>query len=248
MNSTPWLIYPKPNPQTKLRLFCCHPAGSGASIFRSWVNYLHPEIELCALQLPGRETRIREPLYTQLSPLIDTLNEVLSPHLETCPFAFFGHSLGALICFALARKLRYQQLPEPIHLFISGRRPPHIPIEEPIHQEVGQILIDKLREFGGTSEAVLQNTELMSLFVPIFRADLTINETYFYTIEPPLNSPITAFGGIEDSSVNQEELSLWNQHTSNSFQLEMFPGNHMFFLEQTQPLIDKISHDLCDYL
>lgn len=244
MSSTPWLICPQPNPQAQLSLLCCHPAGSGASIFRSWVNYMHPDIELCALQLPGRESRIREPLITQLPPLIETLTHVLSSHLASRPFAFFGHSLGALICFALARQLRSQQLPEPIHLFLSSRKPPDRRVNYCLHQQPDRILIEKLRNFAGTPEPVLQNPELMELFLRIFRADLTLNETYSCSPEPPFNYPITVFGGLEDNSVSEAQLSQWQIHTSHDFRLQMFPGSHMFFLKQPQGLASSISDSL----
>ncbi len=244
MSSTPWLIQPQSKPQARIRLFCCHPAGSGASIFRSWVKLLPPEIELCALQLPGRETRIREPFITQISPLVVEITQELSPYLKDFPFALFGHSLGALIAFDIARQLRFQQLPQPIHLFLSGRNPPHLLLKNCIHQKPDHVLIEKLREYGGTKEEVLQNSELMELFLPIFRADLTLNETYVYSPDSPFNYPISVFGGMEDHSVNQEQLSQWHKYTSNKFDLNMFAGGHMFFLEQPQPLVSKISLSL----
>ena len=244
MISTPWLIVPQPKLQAKLRLFCFHSAGSGASLFRPWANYIHPNIELCILRLPGRESRIRESPFMQLSPLVNKIAEVISPELETRPFAFFGHSLGALIGFALTRQLRYQKLPEPVHLFVSSRKPPHLAIENPLHQAPDSVLVEKLREFGGTPEMVLENFDLIQLILPIFRADLTVNETYIYCNEPSLSCPITAFGGTEDNSVDLEQLSQWSQHTSEGFQLLMFPGSHMFFCQQPQPLIATISQQL----
>ncbi len=243
--SSNWLIYPQPNPQAKLRLLCCHPAGSGASIFRSWSQYLHPEVELCALQLPGRESRLREPLLTEIEPFMDTLvQEVISSDLLARPLAVFGHSFGALVAFALARQLRAQQLPEPIHLFLSSRKPVHLPVTNFIHRCQDRQLIEELRGLGATPEPILQNSELMELFLSIFRADLTLNETYPYSEETPFNYPITVFGGRDDSSVSEEQLSQWAIHTSSDFQLKMFPGAHMFFVKQPQPLISEICKTL----
>ncbi len=244
MSSAPWLMLSPSKPQARLRLFCCHPAGSGASIFLSWAKLLPPEIELYALQLPGRETRIREPFITQISPSVVELTQELSAYLKDCPFALFGHSLGALIAFDIARQLRSQRLPQPIHLFLSGRNPPHLLLKNCLHQKPDHVLIEKLREYGGTREEVLQNSELMELFLPILRADLTLNETYVYSPDSPFKYPISVFGGMEDNSINQEELSQWHKYTSNKFDIKMFAGGHMFFIEQPQPLVSEIALSL----
>ncbi len=125
-----WVSCSKPNPQAKLRLFCFPYAGAGSSMFNSWSTLLMPEIELFLVHLPGRDRRIQEPLYLQLSPLVETLTEALSPWLEK-PFAFFGHSMGALLAFEVACQARRQFSVQPSQLFVSGRQPPHIPNPTP---------------------------------------------------------------------------------------------------------------------
>jgi medium-chain acyl-[acyl-carrier-protein] hydrolase len=125
-----WVLCPKPNPQARLRLFCFPYAGGGASRFRLWPDFLPPEVEVCAIQYPGREARLGESPFTQLSPLVQTLASALRLYLNL-PFVFFGHSLGALACFELARQLRRQGQPEPLHLFVSGRRAPQVPNPDP---------------------------------------------------------------------------------------------------------------------
>ena len=124
--STRWLACPQLNPQARMRLFCFPYAGGGASIFHRWPGKLPTMVEVCAVLLPGRGNRLTEPPFIQLSPLVQTLTEALLPHLTT-PFAFFGHSMGALIGFELARQLRRQQGPSPVHLFVSGREAPQLP-------------------------------------------------------------------------------------------------------------------------
>src|SRR5262245_28061439 len=121
-----WLLCPNKNPQARLQLFCFPYAGGGAAAFFPWGKQLPAEIELYAIRLPGRESRLREAPYLQLSPLIEDLAEVLLPYLRE-PFAFFGHSMGSLIAFEMARYLRRQHAPFPCYLFASGYRAPHLP-------------------------------------------------------------------------------------------------------------------------
>ena len=114
-----WIFASRPNPQARLRLFCFPHAGGGASFFRPWIGMLSPDIEVCPVQLPGRENRLKERPFNQFSPLISELAQALRPYLDR-PFAFFGHSMGALVSFGLARHLREQNDPMPRHLFISA--------------------------------------------------------------------------------------------------------------------------------
>src|SRR3954447_1958571 len=120
-----WLPYTEPSQQARLRLFCFPYAGGAASIFRSWADDLPPEIEVCPIQLPGREGRFREAPFTRLAPLVDALTLALLPHLNV-PYALFGHSLGALISFELVRRLQRQNVARPAHLFVSGHNAPQI--------------------------------------------------------------------------------------------------------------------------
>ena len=134
MRNDVWIKRSGHYPQTCFRLFCFPYAGGGASIFRTWPERLPPDIEVCAIQLPGREDRFGEPTFENLSSVIDVLADVLCPYTDF-PFAFFGHSLGALISFELTRRLRRQKTPCPMQLFVSGHRAPQIPDPDPpIHQ------------------------------------------------------------------------------------------------------------------
>ena len=112
-SSDPWVIRYRQNAQACLRLFCFSYAGGGASVFRSWADFLPRDVEVCAIQLPGREYRIGEPAYRRLVPLVQDLSDAILPHLDR-PFAFFGHSMGALVSFELARHLRRTQKRQPV--------------------------------------------------------------------------------------------------------------------------------------
>ena len=244
----PWFSNTQPNSQAHLRLFCFPYAGGGASIFRLWAKELPSEIEVCPVQLPGRERRLRESPFSQVAPLLQALVQVLPPYLDR-PFAFFGYSMGALISFELVRQLRRQNLPLPSHLIVSGRRAPQIPCSEPFTHELSDAaFIEDLRLKGGTPEAVLQSTELMNLFMPLMRADLGLNETYTYTNEPPLDCPISVLGSSEDPEVNREQLEAWREQTTSSFSLEMFPGNHFFLISEGRSLLlQAISDQLSSF-
>src|SRR5215472_10099046 len=127
-----WVIFPRPNPLARWRLFCLPYAGGGASAFYNWPLDLPNYVEVCSVQLPGRENRMSERPFTHFLPLIQSLTKAVWPLLDK-PFAFFGHSMGAILGFELARQLRKLNEPEPIHLFASGSRAPQIPESRPTY-------------------------------------------------------------------------------------------------------------------
>lgn len=234
-----WIAYRKLRPQARLRLFCFPYAGGGALIFRTWADGLPADVEVCPVQLPGRGTRLMEPPFTQLLPLIQALAQALLPLLDK-PFAFFGHSLGALVSFELARQLRRQYGVQPVRLFVSAGRAPQLPHRGlPVHTLPEGDFLAELRRLNGTPRAVLEHEELMQIALPILRADFAVYETYVYATEPPLNCPISTFGGLRDRTVSQSDLEAWREQTSGSFSLQMFSGDH-FFLTTTQPLLLRV--------
>jgi len=239
-----WIACRKPSPQARLRLFCFPYAGGGVSIFRAWSDGLPADVEVCPIQLPGRGTRLMEPPFARLSPLIQALAEALFPLLDI-PFAFFGHSLGALISFELARQLRRQHAVQPVRLFISADRAPQIPNRDPaIHSLPEREFLVEVCRLNGTPRKVLEDDELRQIMLPLLRADFAVYETYGYSTEPPLNCPISAFGGLQDHKVNRGDLEAWREQTSISFSLRMFPGDH-FFLNTTQAsLLGALSQEL----
>jgi acyl transferase domain-containing protein/surfactin synthase thioesterase subunit len=238
-----WIIRPQPNPEARLRLLCFAYAGAGASIFQTWAKEL-PAIELCAIQLPGRERRFTEEPFNRLKPLIQTLVPLLKPYLDL-PFAVFGHSMGALLSFEVIRELRRQNAPLPFHLFVSGFNAPQLPdLKPPIHCLPDSQFIEKIKDLGGTPEQVVQDKKLIKQFLPVLRADFAILETYFYTNKPPFEFPITAFGGLEDRKVSQEQLAAWEQQTKAYFALQMFAGDHFFLHSAQEELLQAIFQKL----
>ncbi|HEV2800269.1 MAG TPA: alpha/beta fold hydrolase [Pyrinomonadaceae bacterium] len=244
MNSrTDWLTVLNPERGSGARLFCFPYAGGGSLIFRRWLPHLKGTVELCAAQFPGRETRMRESPVSDLRILIDALAREIKPFLDR-PYAFFGHSMGALVAFELARRLRSEGAFEPVHLFLSGRRAPHLPkTDRALHTLPEVEFIEEVIRLNGTPREVLTHPELMQILVPLLRADFAVCQTYKYAPQPPLRSRITALGGLQDDWIDHASLDAWREHTSSHFAVRMFPGDH-FFLNQTPELPRIIAHDL----
>ncbi|MFS8071987.1 MAG: thioesterase II family protein [Byssovorax sp.] len=240
---SPWLVIQRPKPQPRLRLFCFPFAGGAASIFRTWGDGFPADIEVCAVQLPGRESRVREPLARDLVPLVQPLCEALLPWLDR-PFAFFGHSMGASIAFELARRVKRQIGVEPAHFFASARRAPHCPTRTPMHALPDALLIEKIRRMGGTPESVLRDAPMMELFLPIIRADLDIVETYNYVPGPPLGCPLTMLRGMDDLEVSDGEAAGWREHTSSVFTLRTLSAGHFFLSTHREQVLRWIAEAL----
>ena len=238
-NTTPWLVCPQPNPQARLRLFCFPYAGGNAMIYRQWQSGLPQTIEVCPVQLPGRGKRIKEPPFDHARLLVEEVARALLPFFDK-PFAFFGHSMGGLIGFELARHLRRNYNLQPAHLFVSGRRPPQLPRHEPNTFDLPEAeFMEALRKLQGTPPEVLQQPELMQLLLPLLRADFALCETYAYTVEPPLDCPLSVFGGLNDDDIERAQLEAWASQTNAATKVRMLPGDH-FFINTQQPLLLRV--------
>lgn len=178
---------------------------------------------------------MQEPPLTDLLALVKDIAHWIRPNLDT-PFAFFGHSMGALVGFELTRFLRREEGIGPVGLFVSGCGAPQIPDRNlPTTYDLPDSeLLEELRRLNGTPKEVLEHPELMQLMLPLLRADFETIETYTYFPEPPLDCPIAAFGGLRDPKMKREHLELWRDQTTAGFTLRMFNGDH-FFLDQAEP-------------
>ena len=197
-------------------------------------------VEVCAVQFPGREARIAESPVDDLRQLVPLLREGLEPYLDR-PFAFFGHSIGALVSFELARELRRTCGIAPYHLFVSGCPAPHLPHSERMWDLPDDEFFERLCRFNGTPPDVLNHPELMDLMLPTIRADLALRDRYDYRDEPPMSCPITAFGGMADTHVGCAMLQAWRQHTCERFQLWLFQGDHFFIRSSQGPVLEALS-------
>jgi natural product biosynthesis luciferase-like monooxygenase protein len=242
-----WIIDPQRKPNAKLRLFCVPYAGGDISVFHNWSNSLPPEIEVYALQLARHVYPGSKPPFEYLDPLVKDLAEFLLPHLDKT-FAFYGHSLGALINFELCRYLRQNYNIKPIYLFVGAQHAPQLPypypsLEHLTHSELLEFIKDlttiELSESVGENDAFLQ-----SLLASLKAGSLIQNDNYSYTQQEPLDCPITAFGGIQDKFLNQENLSAWHVHTNKLFKLQMLSGNHLFLESHQEQILQTMSQEL----
>jgi medium-chain acyl-[acyl-carrier-protein] hydrolase len=241
--TTAWIEQTAGAADPALRLFCFPYAGGSSLIFLKWPRLLPATVDVCPVQLPGRGRRIREEPFRRLGPLVDALMEALLPYFDL-PFAFFGHSMGALISYELARRLRERDRRGPAAIFVSGRRPPHLPLSEPTHHLPDVEFIEDLRRLNGTPEEVLASPEATELLLPMLRADFAVCQTYEYRERSPITCPIVSFGGLQDTDAVREELREWRRHTTGQFHLHLLPGDHFFINSQQPQLLRLLSKHL----
>lgn len=234
MTSAKWFICPQPNPSAERRLFIFPYAGGNPAAFSKWWA---DDIESQIVHYPGRGSRFDEPPIKKINALVENILQAIHPLLDQ-PFALFGHSMGGLIAFELARKLRQQNRPQPKFLFVSACAAPQFPVSNPpIHSLPDDEFLDALKKFNGIPAEVLNHPEALKILLPILRADFEAVETYcFDPNERPLDIPIIAFGGLDDPRVSRARLEGWADQTASRFEAHDFPGDH-FFLNHARELI-----------
>lgn len=229
-----WFVRYQPNRAALARVYLFPYAGGGANAFRSWANKLGPDVELVAIQLPGRESRIREAPMCSIEQIADLLAAIW-PGADTRPSAFFGHSMGSLISFELARRLHAQQHPAAPQLFVaSGHRAPQTArMSKQFSKMEDKLLIEELRGLGGTPSAVLDNFELMELLLPTIRADFAACEEYTHLPGEPMPCPIHVFCGTDDPHAPLGLMAEWEMQTTGEFSVTPFTGGHFFLHDNT---------------
>jgi medium-chain acyl-[acyl-carrier-protein] hydrolase len=181
---------------------------------------------------------------TRLLPLAEAIAGELALYLDR-PFALFGHSMGAILSFEVARLLRRSHAVEPAHLFVSGRRAPQLRDDTPATYQLpeDQFIAD-LRRINGTAPEVLEHEELMELMLPLLRADFEVCQTYRYSPGPPLSCRVTAFCGLRDTEETCERVAAWGEQTTAPFSLKKFSGDHFFVNHATPKIIEVIAREL----
>jgi medium-chain acyl-[acyl-carrier-protein] hydrolase len=227
-----------------LRLLCFPHAGGMAHMFRDWGSYLPSHVEVCPVQLPGRGPRIGEPPHRTIAALVEDACAALLPYLDG-RFALFGHSMGAIVAFELARLLRARHGVAPTHLVVSAHRAPGTPRKRPpIHVLPDDELVTELLRMRGIPQGVASNAELMALLLPVLRADFEAIETYSPTADAPLDCPLTVFGGDADPLIAAADLEGWRHQTTRRFALHMLPGDHFFVTTNRHPVLDALAIEL----
>lgn len=214
-------------------------------MFGKWFAELPNLIERWTVHYPGRGSRHHEPPINNIHRLVSALFRAIQPFLN-CPFVFFGHSLGALVAYELARQLSRRGLPQPRILFVSACGAPHLRDPHPsIHLLPDAEFLEALEKLNGVPSEFLHLPDVMQLLLPVLRADLEAIENYLYTPdELPLNCPIVAFGGLSDRRVSRERLEGWAWHTDSSFKSQYFPGDHFFINTARESIMASINAEI----
>lgn len=231
----------------KTKLFCFPYAGGSAAFYSKWNDQLHHSIDLQPVELAGRGKRVYEPLYRDLGETIDDVFHIIKDQVKVYRYAFFGHSLGALIAYELAMKMKELNLPAPEHIFFSGRGAPHIPRSEDrkiYHQLPDDEFRESIMELGGTPKEFFDYPELLEILLPTLKNDFKISETYSYNHYEdliPMAHDITVFLG-KDESVTAEQMAGWQQHTQSLCSIYYFEGGHFFIhdkMTETAAIINQ---------
>ncbi len=242
--SSRWFPHGQPGGSESLRLFCFPFAGGAAAGYRDWSAKVPAGVEVMAVQFPGRGARLFEEPIRQMDVLVRATVAAMLPFLDR-PFAFFGHSMGALIGFEAARLLRARYGIAPEKLFVGACRDPKgMEVQQTRRHELPlPELIEELERLNGTPREILNDPAALGCFLPAIRADFEVVDTYTYRPEPPLGCPIQAFGGLQDA-ISVEELARWADHTVAGFSMEMLDGDHFFILHHTDALLRLMSREL----
>jgi surfactin synthase thioesterase subunit len=230
-----WLVR-RPIAAPRLRLFCFAHAGGRATDFLPWQAQLDPHVEVCGVQLPGRGARWSEEPRMAMPLLVETVARVIERHADV-PFALFGHSLGAILAFEVARYCQSHGLPVPVHLLVSGCSAPGRFGGQQWHTLDDDELIGILKRLNGTPAEFLEQEELMQLVLPMLRADFELVGTYAYCRGPRLHMPITALAGVADEHVRLDSFSGWEDETHAGYDQFRFEGGHFFVQERSAEVV-----------
>ena len=247
--NNPWIYRPRPNARAVARLFCFHHAGVGGAVYRLWPGGLCDKLEVCAVQLPGRGGRLREPPIASIPAIVDAVLPALQPLLDR-PFAVFGHSMGAVVGSEFVRTLAECGGPVPEHLVVSGRRPAHVPDTQPLLSVLDDdaFVAELNRRYGGLPAEVLDHAEVMALLLPALRADITALETFHPGRRTPLPCPISAYGGLQDHLTPRAHLEAWRDETLAACHVKVFPGDHFYLEDHRALVLDDLSATLASML
>ncbi|MFC8078570.1 thioesterase II family protein [Streptomyces sp. NPDC057307] len=230
VDSDIWIRRPSPAPDASTRLFCFPHAGGAASFFHPMARRLRPGTEVLAVQYPGRQDRRHEPLLTDIQTLADRATAAVLPFTDA-PYAFFGHSMGAIVAFEVARRLQAAGAPQPSILFASARRAPSRRRDERVHLLDDAGLVAEITTLGGTAATLLTDPDVLAMVLPVCRADYRAIERYRCAPHtPPLGIPITVLIGDRDPRVTPAEAEAWGEHTTGPLDIYTVRGGDHFYL------------------
>lgn len=234
-----WVTCPQPEPHALARLFCLPFAGGGASIYRSWGKELAPTIEVCPIQIPGRENRFSETAHRDIKTLAPAIASQLQFYLDK-PYIIYGHSMGALISFEVLRILQDKGQPLPHIAILGAHRAAHLPPKrKPMSELDDGAFISKLTTFGGFPREVLESQELLQFVMPTLRADFTLCDGYQHEQSEPIDCPLVMIAGEHDTEVAPQDMQPWDVHSTQPARLISLDAGH-FFLKTHQAELMQI--------
>jgi medium-chain acyl-[acyl-carrier-protein] hydrolase len=240
----PWLIQKVDPLDSGVRLFCFPHAGASAAVYRAWPKALMPAIQVYPVEIPGRATRAHEPCLRDLDMLVAAAHGGLQKYFDR-PFALFGHSMGALIAYELARSLSESQIRYLVGLIVSGRRAPHIAnTPSALYNLNGDEAITTLRKLGGTPQAILEDQSALETLLPIIRADFEMVRRYKYRSGAKLCCSIVTMNGAEDHQVSKYDIEEWQACTNGQIRSYTLPGNHFFLESQATAALELLRTEL----
>ncbi|MGW4492360.1 thioesterase II family protein [Streptomyces sp. NPDC004376] len=233
----PWCRRFHPADDAPSRMICFPHAGGSASFYHPISASLSPAVDVLAIQYPGRQDRRTEPCIEDIGALADAAFEVIASWADR-PLTFFGHSMGAIVAFEVARRFHRAGMADPVHLFVSGRRAPSWQRNEGVHLSSDDEIVSEVLSLGGTDARVLADEELLRLVLPVIRSDYKAIEKYRCAPDVRVPCKVTALVGDVDPHTSIDEVQAWQRHTSESMDLKVFPGGHFFLTSQLAAVID----------
>ncbi|NQV52846.1 MAG: SDR family NAD(P)-dependent oxidoreductase [Flavobacteriales bacterium] len=249
-----WIIRVKKVDNPRLRLYCLPYFAGGASIFNTWHEYLPDDIEVCAIQFPGREERGDERAYDDVAELVAKMAEIMEP-LLTVPCAFYSHSSGAGVALELSRYLNRELDVQPVKFMVGGWRAPHLVSPFKFLEAIDEDEVYKDKNIPNIKghlrsleipASVIDNDAVFNEMLPALRADILLGKRYKYIKDEPLNCPLTAFAGANDSVFTEDQVRGWDQHTNSEFRFKVVSGGHLFCRDNKEELLDIVSEELSE--
>jgi medium-chain acyl-[acyl-carrier-protein] hydrolase len=234
------LVALKRSEQPAVRILCFHYAGGHAAFMAPWSRHLAEEVELFGVSYPTADSSPGAAPRSVANIADAVVAEVLA--CADLPLILFGYSLGALVAYQLSLDLVRCTPCLPAELVVAARAAPHVVSKKPPMGGLPDAaFLARLQELGGTPQAVLDNPEVLSFFMPLLRADILTAEGYRHTAVAPLPCPITAITGNADSAVSVDAVAAWESYTRGGFRLHQIEGNHFFLQQQPQAVIAILS-------
>jgi medium-chain acyl-[acyl-carrier-protein] hydrolase len=226
-----------------IKLFCLPYAGASAVVYSKWKRFFNERISLHPIELSGRGRRIRAPFYENMEHAVDDIYDLIKNEIEGNEFAFFGHSMGTLLAYELCHKIKQLKGVEPIHIFFSGRYPPHIvKKDKTLHVLSDKEFTEEIFRLGGTPKEVYESKEILNFFIPVLKADYKIIEKYEYSERAnKMGCSFTCLTGKYDKDVKLNEMLEWGKHTEKCSQVHEFEGGHFFINEYTKEITEIIN-------